>query len=377
MNLGETKEMKDTAHLLVVDDEAFHLQALKDILEQEGYRVTACADARTALELLRVHSFDILLSDLHMPETDGIALTRHALQIDPDLIPVLMTGQAAVSTAIEAMKAGALDYVLKPLRLALIRPVLRRAIEMRRLRLHNQQLQEDVARRTRQLETANQELDAFAARVAHDLRNPLHGMLGFARLLLDRNGHQLDKQGLGHLQHLIAAGERADRMIRDLLAFARLGEMPLQQTAVDLNEVLRRAMFMVQPLAQGRQIEWKMAVLPRVRGDASLLEQVFVNLLSNALKYTATRDRAVIEIGHCQEAEKMHRIWVQDNGVGFDPASAVGLFSPFRRLHSATVFEGNGIGLANVRRIVERHGGTVAAHGEVDRGASFSVVLPA
>jgi signal transduction histidine kinase len=369
--------MRDTAHLLVVDDEAFHLQALKDTLEQEGYRVTACADAQTALELLCVHSFDILLSDLHMPETDGITLTRHALQVDPDLVPVLMTGQATVSTAIEAMKAGALDYVLKPIRLALIRPVLRRAIEMRRLRLHNRQLQEDVARRTRQLETANQELDAFAARVAHDLRNPLHGILGFARLLLDRNGHQLDKQGLGHLEHLIAAGERADRIIKDLLAFARLGEMPLQQTAVNLNEVLRRARFMVQPLAQGRQVEWKIAVLPKVRGDASLLEQVFVNLLSNALKYTATRDRAVIEIGHCQETEDMHRIWVHDNGVGFDPGSAAGLFSPFRRLHSASVFEGNGIGLANVRRIVERHGGTVAAHGEVDRGASFSVVLPA
>jgi len=367
--------LDSAARLLVVDDEASQLQALCTVLREEGHEVVGCAVPAEALDALRRQGFDVLLSDLHMPQMDGITLVREAIAIDPDLVPVLMTGQGTISTAVEAMQVGALDYVLKPFRIASIRPVLARAFEMRALRLKNRRLQEAVAQRTAQLEAANRELDAFAARIAHDLRGPLLGMLGFARVVHDSNTDRLESQSLGYLQRIIAAGERAERMIHDLLAFARLGDSPIQRERVSLDAVVRKARQMVEPEAQGRAVDWEITSLPTVRGDASLLEQVFVNLLTNALKFTRTRARAHIEVVH-ESGAAGHAIRVRDNGVGFDPAYASRLFAPFQRLHRADQFEGSGIGLAHVKRIVERHGGSVRAESQPDRGATFTVTLP-
>jgi signal transduction histidine kinase len=368
--------MNDTARLLVVDDEAPQLQALDTVLRAEGHEVVACTAPADALARLREQHFDVLLSDLNMPQMDGIALARKALEIDPDIVPVLMTGQGTISTAVEAMKVGALDYVLKPFKLSAIRPVLHRAIEMRRLRVSNRQLERDVALRSRQLEVANRELDAFAARIAHDLRNPVVGILGMTRIVKRKNTDRLDEQSLGHLQTIITAAERADRMILDLLAFARLGETPLQRTPVDLGELLRAARQMVEREAEGRQVDWRIGPLPTVLADASLLEHVFVNLLSNAVKYTRPRERALIEVDSGPAASGGHIIRVRDNGVGFDSGSASQLFSPFHRMHRQDEFEGTGIGLANVKRIVERHGGSVTAESKPGAGAVFSVTLP-
>jgi signal transduction histidine kinase len=374
--MGRGTDMKQLGRLLVVDDEAPQLQALCTVLQQDGHQVVGCTAPAEALEHLRDKRFDVMLSDLNMPQMDGIALTREATRIDPDVVPILMTGQGTVSTAVEAMKVGALDYVLKPFRIAAIRPVLARAFEMRRLRLNNRELQEAVERRTRLLEAANDELDAFAARVAHDLRGPVMGMLGFARVVQEQSAGRLEPHTWAHLGRIVSAGERAERMIRDLLAFARLGESPLQRRTVSLDEVLRCAREMVEPQAGSRMIDWIVAPLPSVQGDASLLEQVFVNLLSNAVKYTRQRELARVEVGHRVDAQDGHVIWVHDNGVGFDPAYADRLFSPFQRLHGAE-FEGTGFGLANVKRIVERHGGTVSAQSQPAQGATFSFTLPA
>jgi signal transduction histidine kinase len=201
-------------------------------------------------------------------------------------------------------------------------------------------------------------------------------MLGFARVVRDDNSKRLDAQSLGYLQRIITAGERAERMIADLLAFARLGDAPIRREPVELDAVLRRARQMLEPQAEGRAIEWRIARLPTVRGDPSLLEQVFVNLLSNALKFTRTRERARIEVGSETDPHAGHTVWVRDNGVGFDPAYAGRLFIPFQRLHRADQFEGSGIGLAHVKRIVERHGGSVRVESQPDQGATFMVKLP-
>jgi signal transduction histidine kinase len=361
--------------LLVVDDEALQLRALCDALRGEGYEVAGCADGDAALAALAGAQFDVLLTDLNMPGMNGIALMRQALAADPDLVPVLMTGHGAIASAVEAMKEGALDYVLKPFRLAAIRPVLARALQMRRLRVHNRALQEDVQRQNAELEAANRELDAFASRVAHDLRGPLQGMLGFARLVRERAQPQLDAEALTYLQYVVTAGERAERLIRDLLAFARMGDRPLERVAVKLEEVVRRAREMVEPQARGRTVQWRIGPLPEVNGDASLLEQVFVNLLSNALKFTRTRESALVEVG-ADAGPKGHRVWVRDNGVGFDPEKVERLFVAFERLHRADQFEGTGIGLANVKRVVERHGGAVSATSRPGAGATFTIELP-
>ncbi|HZN85841.1 MAG TPA: response regulator [Burkholderiales bacterium] len=363
--------------LLVVDDEILQLDALSQVLREEGYEVRACTQPHEALQALREGGFDVLLCDLNMPGMDGIALTREALAIDADLVPVLMTGQGSIPTAIEAMKVGALDYVLKPFRMAAMRPVLVRAAEMRKLRVGNRRLKEDLERRNVQLVAANRELDAFAARIAHDLRGPVMGMLGFARILHERGAAGLTQEQRGFLQRVVSAGERAERMIRDLLNFARLGESTMRREPVSLDDVVLAARKAVQGDEEGRHVDWHIGRLPTVHGDEALLELVFVNLLSNALKYTRPRAHASVEIGSCAAPEGGHVVWVRDNGVGFDPSHANRLFTPFQRLHSAQQFEGQGIGLANVKRIVERHGGAVAAEGAPGAGATITVTLPA
>ncbi len=368
--------MMAAAHLIVVDDERPQLDALCTVLEEEGHTVLGCATPGEALRVLGEQRFDVMLSDLNMPEMDGIALIRRSLEIDPDLVPVLMTGQGSIPTAVQAMQVGALDYVLKPFRLAAIRPVLQRAIEIRGLRVRNRELQEAVTRRTQQLEAANRELDSFAARIAHDLRGPLLAVLGFSRIVQELNAGRLVGPSEGYLARVIAAGERGDRMIADLLAFARMGDKPVRQDAVDLGEVLHRAQRALDGHVLGREVEWIVAALPTVRGDASLLEQVFVNLLSNALKYSGKRAKSVIEVSAQPAEGGGHTVSVRDNGVGFDPAYAERLFSPFQRLHRVEEFEGNGMGLANVRRIVERHGGTVSAESALDAEATFRLWLP-
>ncbi len=368
--------MTAVAQLIVVDDERPQLDALCTVLEEEGYAVLGCGTPGEALKALGERDFDVMLSDLNMPEMDGIALIRRSLELQPGLVPVLMTGQGSIPTAVEAMKVGALDYVLKPFRLASIRPVLQRAIEIRRLRVHNRELQEAVARRTQQLEAANRELDSFAARIAHDLRGPLLAVLGFSRIVQELNAGRLAGPSEGYLARVIAAGERGDRMIADLLAFARMGDRPVQQAQVDLDETVRTARLALDVPTPDHPVEWVIAPLPTVRGDASLLEQVFVNLLSNALKYSGKRAKSLIEVGAEPASRGGHTVWVRDNGVGFDPAYADRLFSPFQRLHRTEDFEGNGMGLANVRRIIERHGGTVSAESAPDEGATFRLWFP-
>lgn len=361
------------ARLLIVDDEPAQLQALTDTLSIEGFIVTGCADGASALSALQHTAFDILLTDLQMDGMDGVALMQAALLIDADLVPVLMTAHGSVDVAIVALRAGAFDYLPKPFRLSALRPVLARALEVRRLRQHTRALQQRIEQHALQLEAANRELDVFAARVAHDLRSPIQNMVGFASLLLRA---EATPEQAAVTQRILNAGRRAETLIDDLLSFARLGEASLVKRSVDLGLVVERARNGLMAPAPDRQVQWQVDVLPTVAGDASLLEQVFANLLDNALKFSAGRHPACIEVGSRPLARGGHEVWVRDNGAGFDPAFADGLFTPFHRLHSLREFPGTGMGLANVRRIVERHGGQVAAEGVPGKGASFTLTLP-
>jgi signal transduction histidine kinase len=362
--------------LLIVDDEVPQMHALADVLAREGYRTLACATAEEALRILGSEPCDVLLSDLRMPGTDGIELIRRAVERDPDLVAVLMTGHGSIASAVEAMRTGAIDYVLKPFRLEAMRPVLARALEVGRLRRHNRELQASLLERTRELEEANLELDAFAGRMAHDLQAPLRGIVGFAEILEDRAAAGLDAEQRGYLQRILAAGRRAEAMSRDLLAFARLGDSALKREEVELGEVLQEALRMTEPHLAGRALDAAIDPLPRAQVDASLMQQVFVNLLSNAIKFSAGADPVRIEVRCARDPALGHVLSFRDHGVGFDPAFADRLFAPFQRLHGSNEFEGHGMGLANVKRIVERHGGTVWAESEEGKGACFHVSIP-
>ncbi|MCK7494917.1 MAG: ATP-binding protein [Comamonadaceae bacterium] len=289
----------------------------------------------------------------------------------------MLTGYGTVPGAVESMQLGAVDYVQKPITLAALLPVLQRSLHLRAMAREKRALEARDRVRTAQLEAANRDLELFGARVAHDLREPLNIVRGFAALLSDRlppdSPPQLTVFGVNHI---IMAADRADRLVRDLLAFARLGDKPLVRTSVDLNAVVQRAREMVQLSHPARAAEWSVDPMPVVSCDASLLEQVFVNLFTNALKYSADREASRIQIGYWLEPGVGHVVSVRDNGVGFNPAQADRLFLPFQRLHSSKQFEGSGMGLANVRRIIERHGGSVRAESKAEGGAEFSVILP-
>ncbi|GEM_PF-1059116 len=252
----------------------------------------------------------------------------------------------------------------------------RRAAERKVTKL-NAELEQRVLDRTAQLDAANKELEAFAYSVSHDLRAPLRHISGFSALLAERLGDSLDERSRHYVDTISRSVRDMGVLIDDLLLFSRTGRAELRIASVDMDEVLREALEPLKLETSEREIEWAIGPLPRVVGDQALLRQVWANLLGNAVKYTRGRAPAYIEVGarHAGGADK-DIFWVRDNGVGFDMQYAHKLFGVFQRLHDSSEFEGTGIGLANVQRIINRLGGRVWAEGEVDHGATFSFSLP-
>jgi signal transduction histidine kinase len=239
-----------------------------------------------------------------------------------------------------------------------------------------QNLIADLGERSDQLAAVNKELEAFSYSVSHDLRAPLRHVSGFADLLLKSSGDRLDDAGKRYLRLISESALKMGELIDSLLIFSRMGRSEMLQTRVDLNAIVRAAQRDATDADPGRIVRWEIDPLPLVHGDPGMLQLVFTNLLSNAVKYSRTREDAVIQIGSRNGTPGETVIFVRDNGVGFDMAYAQRLFGVFQRLHRAEEFEGIGIGLANVQRIVARHGGRVWAESEVDKGATFYVALP-
>ena len=537
------------ARLLIVDDEEALMTALCKTLETQGYSVTGFTSSQQALKQLREQQFDLLLTDLMMPEMDGIALLTAAHEIDRDLAAVVMTGHGTVDTAVQALRGGAADYVLKPFRLNNLLPVLGRALETRRLRTENIQLREAVSiyelsraitqglsedevvqrtvmaasqqsdagavqllvsteegrelrvagmwgthahwrederfsvdeaierwvatareqlsswdgggvpnavfsspfsgeageldrdvglpivvggnfygvlrfssrasqrrltpgqikaleilvgtaasaleaaslltqlrglnrdleqrvrERTQELQSANADLESFSYSVSHDLRAPLRAVDGFCQMFIEEFGEGVPEEGRRILEKVRAGTVRMNQLIDGLLRLARFSRQPLNTRRVHTGALVTQVVANFRDQLNGRSVQMVVGELPDCLGDGALLEQVFTNLTSNALKFTAGRPDTRIEIGS-QRMDSEVAYFVKDNGVGFDMRYADRLFGVFQRLHSQTEFEGTGIGLSIVHRIIRRHGGRTWAEGALQKGATFYFTLP-
>ena len=238
----------------------------------------------------------------------------------------------------------------------------------------NADLERRVAKRTSELAAANKELEAFSYSVSHDLRAPLRAINGFAGIVLEDFGPQLPEEAVRYLQRICDGGKRMGELIDDLLAFSRLGRQPIHREMMDNAQLVKAALEDLKPQQDGRQIEWRISDLPSCEADPALFKQVWVNLLSNAIKYSRDRNPAIIEVGSRRENGEAV-FYVKDNGAGFDMQYANKLFGVFQRLHRNDEFEGTGVGLAIVQRVISRHGGRVWAEAAVDRGATFYFTL--
>lgn len=244
-----------------------------------------------------------------------------------------------------------------------------------KIRRLNEGLELRVVERTAELEAANRELEAFSYSVSHDLRAPLRHIEGFVEILQATTKDSLNPDARKHLKTIADSAAQMSRLIDDLLAFSRTARAELRQGAIVLTDMVHAIIRDLKPEIGERKVQWVIGKLPKVQADPALLRQVVLNLLQNALKYTRTRPEARIEV-KSRSTRTEHVISVKDNGVGFDMRFAHKLFGVFQRLHRAAEFEGTGIGLANVRRIIHRHGGRTWAEGEIDKGATIHFSLP-
>jgi signal transduction histidine kinase len=240
---------------------------------------------------------------------------------------------------------------------------------------HAAELERRVEERTRQLQNANQELEAFGSSVSHDLRGPLRHIMGYAQILVEDCGPQLPAQAGNYLNKILKGVRNMEQLINALLEFSRLSKKSLVIERVDLEKIAREVLAELAPELEPRSVEVQIGPLPTVQGDPVLLHQVLANLIGNAVKYTRRRQRAVIALAVTGQEGELPIFSIQDNGVGFDMADQEKLFTLFERLHDASEFEGTGVGLATVQRVIQRHGGRIWAQSQPDAGATFFFTL--
>jgi signal transduction histidine kinase len=370
----EAPRSRSAARLLIADDNADMRAYLVKLLAPR-WTVDAVGDGQAALESVLESPPDLLISDVMMPKMDGIALLR-ALRANPKTrtIPILLlSARAGEEALVSGLDTGADDYLVKPFSARELVTRIQTHLELARTRRAAEsaatELAETRAALLADLERKNADLEAFSYSVSHDLRAPLRSVDGFSNALLEEHVHQLDATGQGYLRRVLEAAKRMNALIDDLIELSRVTNAELQLQAVDLTRVgarIARRLAMAYPT---RDVAWTVDEGLVADVDPRLAEILLENLLGNAWKFTGKTPSPRVTLG-AEERDGARVFSVKDNGAGFDEAYASRLFAPFQRLHSAAEFPGTGIGLATVRRIVERHGGRVWAEAKVGAGAA-------
>ncbi len=373
--------------LLIVDDEAAQMKALCDTLRDDGYETVGFTEGNAALAALRESSFDLVLTDLMMPAMDGIALFRAAQKIDPHLVGIVMTGHGTIDSAVAAMKAGALDYILKPFDLSTILPVLSRALSVRRLRMENEALTRRLQDRTVQLEAAvdaaaqaQRAKSAFLANTSHELRTPLNGIIGFTEVLLDGMPGPLTPKQADYLNEVYQCATHLLQLINDVLDLSKAEacKMGLALESFPISKAIADICNVIAGLARKKQITLTWKVSPDVDAvvlDRKKFKQICYNLIGNAVKFSNPGGQ--VEVTATSHDGDRFKLRVKDNGIGIKAEDLPRLFQEFERLNlGAAGLEGTGLGLALTRKLVELHGGVIEVQSEYGHGSLFTAILP-
>lgn len=374
--------------ILLVEDNPADVRLMQEMLSETAvpFSLAIANSLATALERLREGGIDVLLLDLGLPDSSGVSTFTSVHAQSPTLPIIVFTGTYDQSLGLKVVQQGAQDYLMKSqvdgnliwrtIRYAMERHRERQQLVLSETRVRhlNENLERRVADRTAALAAANRDLETFTYSVSHDLRSPLRQIDGFSRILVEHAGAGLDSQSQHYLRRIQEGTQHMGRLVDDLLSLAQLGRQDLHTSPTPLDAIVSDALHELRADWGDRIIQWTVGGLPVVDCDPGLIKIVFTNLLSNAIKYTRPREVAIIEVGSTVSDSRC-TVFVRDNGVGFNMKYADKLFGVFQRLHRADQFEGTGVGLATVQRIVHKHGGEIWAEAESDQGATFFFTL--
>ncbi len=412
--------MEEQVNILIVDDRKENIIALEAILGDLGYNIITAHSGREVLRAVLEKDFAVILLDVRMPEMDGFetaSLLREREQTQHTPIIFLTAGDNSQEKVFRGYSVGAVDYLAKPFDPVILRAkvgvfvelhqktlqlkqlnedlerrvaertaqleaanreLMREVTERRRaeseVRLLNTQLENRVRERTAELEAANEEMRSFSYSVSHDLRAPLRKIDAFSRMLLEEHADSLNDEGRDYLRRICAASKRMEELIDDVLKLSQVTNAEMIRERVDLSAAVKEIVSELQHSNPERQATFVIEDGVFANGDARLLRLALQNLLDNAWKFTSKRPDARIEFG-TKKSSREPTYFVRDNGVGFDSSDISKLFTPFMRLHKTTEFPGTGIGLAIVHRVFQRHGGTICAESEKDKGTTFCFTL--
>jgi signal transduction histidine kinase len=390
--------MKDELNILLVEDNEGDERLIRELLREQHlirFNVDLASSLKESESKIPENKFDIILLDLGLPDSNGLETLFKFKALFPELATIIiLTGLNDTEVGLKAVNSGAQDYIIKghvdsdkllksiiySYERSRLNNELKSQIEARKLAEKeilklNSELEQRILDRTAQLKIVNLELEAFSHSVSHDLRAPLRHINGFAEILKEEYYDQLPEKAKNYLDTISDSAKKMNILIDDLIKLSRTNRIELKKSMLKMNQVLDDALSEVQSLLENRKVDINISTLPEIIGDYNLLRLVWVNLLDNAIKYTRPRKKAVINIDYKEEKEEFI-FCIHDNGVGFDMNYAQKLFGAFQRLHSTDEFEGTGIGLSNVRRIISRHSGRTWAEAELDKGASFYFSLP-
>jgi DNA-binding response OmpR family regulator len=387
------------ARILAIDDSPTYLESLVHALMSEGYAVTEASGGKEGLARVTLEPFDCVMVDLVMPDMDGIEVCRQINEFgratNQSITVIMLTARETKEDMTRGLEAGADDFVGKSSDMAVLKARIRALLRRKFVQDENRLIREQLLKKeletsearaaqelaetravlVEELERKNQELETFSYSISHDLRAPLRRIDGFSKVVLEDYAGLLDERGQDYLHRISAAAERMGELIDDLLQLSKVGRAELRLRPVDLSALVRTVTTELQNEDPGRKARFHILEGAVVVADSGLIEAVLENLLGNAWKFTAAAAEAIIEFG-VAKPNGSPAYFVRDNGVGFNMKDTGKLFAPFQRLHTEEEFPGTGIGLATVRRIVERHGGRVWAESAVNQGATFYWTLP-